>query len=242
MEISTKPGGLPNFFYDIIVFLIPTLLFGIGLVLGLGWEREIITFFSSGKLEGWQTLWLIIAFLLASYEYGRVAETFSDTLVAAPLRFLHRKKILFRNKDFSRDLCDEAKQLNLKKSAVASRTGSKWTIYVFALIFTPALGIDLIKRYAWEKLARSSAFSCALLALISISFAYFNRASTMNDWQFGGIKYTGVALLSYIVVSIDYYKRNAWNHDLLVTVIPVLASAVASHKADSKFPSSSISE
>jgi hypothetical protein len=229
MELGSKPGGLPNLFYDAIVFLIPTLLFGLGFLFGMGWEPKVIAFVSSGKLEGWHSVWLMIAVVLASYEYGRVAETFSDTFVGAPLRFLHKRKLLLKHKDFVRDLRDDTITLNLSTGKVGSRHGSKWAIYLFALGFAPGLGADLLKRYAWEKLARSSAFSCILLAAISLCFAFkarfVDRSLVLTDWHFGSNEYTGVALVSYVLLCADYYKRNAWNHDLLVTAVPILARA-----------------
>jgi hypothetical protein len=237
MELSTKPGGIPNFFYDVIVFLIPTVLFAIGLVFGMGWEPRVMEFVSSGKLDGWHSAWIITAIVLASYEYGRLAETFSDTLVGRPLRFLHKKGFLLRNKDFAKDLRNETVPLSLGNDKIGSRTGSKWSIYVFALVFTPSLGADLLKRYAWEKLARSSAFSCAVLGLTSVCVLAgaltLRKAGGPDPWQFGGLGYTAIAILCYIILCADFYKRNAWNQDLLITVVPVLARAAESLKKNS---------
>jgi hypothetical protein len=229
MESGTKPGGLPNLFYDAIVFLIPTLLFGMGILLGMGWEQKVFAFVSSGKLEGWHSIWLMIAMILASYEYGRVAETFSDILVGAPLRFLHKRRFVLKHKDFMRDLREDTIALKLSTGKAGSRHGSKWAIYIFALAFAPSLGADLLKRYAWEKLARSSAFSCILLAVISLFCALkarcFDKTFVIVHWRFGSGEYTVTAIISYMLLCADYYKRNVWNHDLLVTAVPVLARA-----------------
>jgi hypothetical protein len=234
MELKTKPGGLPNFFYDIIVFLIPTLLFAIGLVFGMGWEQSILNFVSSNNIEGWRTFWLVLAMLLASYEYGRLAETFSDTFVRRPILFLHGKKVLFKNKDFCRDLSHATDRLKLDSKGTGSCIGSKWVVYVFALVFTPALGADLLKRYAWEKLARSSAFSCVCLLFISVCVRLgslmLDQNANQRVWCFGGIGYTGVTCCCYFILCIDYYKRNCWNNDLLITIVPVLARAAETLK------------
>ncbi len=218
-------GIIPNAFYDLIVFASSTVLFAGGMFFGLGqhhaeWYKQL----------GTGNVVLIFAGLLfLSYEYGRIAEAWSAALVQRPLKFLRDHTRLMKNEDFLAplDKVEGALGLDATKSL---RNGGKWAVYFYAMAVNPKLGTDLLKRYAWEKLSRNSAFTFCLLSAISIA-AYVADLLPGVDvplkggWTFGSLEYSAIVCLMTVVTYAEYYQRNCWNNDLLERVIPVLAKA-----------------
>lgn len=231
-------GAVPNFFYDFIVFVAPTIGIAAGISLGLTGSFDIIEqWLKSIGLVGAIGMSLLIFF--ASYEYGRLAETYSDLFVGRVVNYVRRWGVrwLFQDSDYRRNLSEEISKLPLPELDLKDRRDSKWTVYFFALYVNPKIGEDLLKRYAWEKLARSSAFSAFVLLVASVlAFLYhvaFGPGAKLPLFQFGGIAYTGFAFLLYVILLVDYYKRNCWNNDLLMSVLPVLIANHVSNSRDS---------
>jgi hypothetical protein len=165
---------LPNVFYDIIVFLTPTLTLCIGLVIGFSLYKNIwVSIVAGGGAALSVGVGILLVFFLG-YEYGRLAETFSDIIVAGPIHFFRKKQWLFDNHDFQRDLSAQVNYLGIDMQFFDGRNKSKWSLYFFALEHAPFVGADLLKRYAWEKLARSEAFAFFCLSCISASFMLHN--------------------------------------------------------------------
>lgn len=118
--------------------------------------------------------------------------------------------------------------LGIPEKLFFGRTKSKWTLFFFALEHVPPLGADLLKRYAWEKLARSSSFCGLTLLTFSLGVAAWDLAHgwTAPRMTFGSWSYSCTAAALYLISSVDYYKRNCWNNDLLITTMPVILSGV----------------
>ena len=227
-EAPAKPGyNIPNLFYDVIVFLTPTITFLIGVLTGLHnlWMPYIKRDF---KIETGVSAVLVLVLFFASYEFGRLAETFSDIFIASPLRALKKRKLLFTNPDFALDLSPQVHLLGIPDKLYFGRTKSKWSLFFFALQYVPSVGADLLKRYAWEKLARSSAFCGLTLFIISLCVRLVHgiHGSAFAFMEFGSRSFTLCAVALYILSSVDYYKRNCWNNDLLITTMPVILSGV----------------
>lgn len=224
---------IPNVFYDIIVFVTPCLVLATGVLIGIGdANREALT--AGVELSIGDSLLVTLGVLFAGYEYGRIAEAWSSIIVQRPLVWLSKSRIpLFNNADFNRNV-DGALASLREQVGHDTAHGSKWTLYFLALLVDPAIGSDLLKRYAWEKLARSSAFSVYILALVSIVIGVGHAlgiwAAPIDAWQFGSIAFTATAVAFTGVLYIEYYRRNCWNNDLLDRVAPVLALAAERYK------------
>jgi hypothetical protein len=215
---------VPNFFYDFIVYLIPTIGLVLGISLGMtgnvaGLEKIVS---NAGVVEAITTILLLF---FASYEYGRLAETYSHFFVGSVISHLSHLGV-FKNSDFRRAMTFQVSQLPIKIEQLEGRTADKWSIYFFSYVVNPDIGNDLMKRYAWEKLARSSGFTVLLLFTISVALYVRhnleNSVSLHDDLSFGGIRYPIVMGCLYVALLIDYYKRNCWNNDLIIKTLPIL--------------------
>lgn len=231
MEIEgTKSYQVPNIFYDVIVFLTPTLTFGIGLTIGFSLYGRIWDSIVKGGSATLSVIAGILVIFIVGYEFGRLAETFSDVFVAGPLRFLNGKQWLFKNCDFQRDLSNQVNGLGITETMFDGRIKSKWSLYFYALEHAPYIGADLLKRYAWEKLARSAAFAFFCLSILSATFLIHNLIASQPVYayksQVGHPSFFLACVFMYLVCLIDYYKRNCWNSDLLITTMPIIVDAV----------------
>ena len=226
--MSDRLSAIPNSFYDLIVFVTPSVILAFGILIGLdgfAWTRSVrISEIGAINLVG-----ILIAGLIASYEFGRIAEAWSAIVVQKPLAFLTKHTRLFQNPDFLASHADIHQYLGLASSADA-RQGDKWVIYLYSFIANPGLGGDLLKRYAWEKLSRSSAFTYALLSVTTAVFflghLLFSRPLPAGALGFGGYYYSPIVAVLMMVTYVEYYKRNSWNYDLLVKTTPVLMEAL----------------
>ncbi len=226
--MSSKSVGIPNYFYDLIVFVSPSILIIIGFALGyFGWFYDKIKalMINIGAID---ILVVILVLLFIAYEYGRLAEALSHALVTNSIKLL-RKINIFSSPDYSIDFSSSVEQLELPVEIIESKKGNKWSIYFFALLHCPNIGQDLLKRYAWEKLSRSSAFSFLILFIISlvyqIIFLFTSRYMIVGDIGFGTWYYTLISFSFVLITYYEFYRRKCWNNDLLVKVLPILISA-----------------
>jgi len=227
---------VPNAFYDVMVFIVPTVQFAVGVGLG-------IFSFDTTWIPSLDSSTLVILFavsLVASYEYGRMAEALSAYLVQSPLRFLVKHTKFFNNEyknDFLKGREEIYKVLNLNEP-YDGRKGDKWAIYLYAFSKNPSIGADLLKRYAWEKLSRNSAFTYAALLIISIGFIVHDvvglQTFNYQSFQFGSLSYTIACLVMVFLTYVEYYRRNVWNYDLLSKAIPVLLANITSNDLTNK--------
>lgn len=213
---------VPNAFYDLIVFLSSSILFVFSVAWGLGYI-DSNTF---KEFDAKYTLIVAIGLFFFSYEYGRIAEAWSASIVQAPLRFIHNRTRFLNSNDFLLNL-DHAEELLGLKLENENRKGGKWSIYFYAMLIDQKIGTDLLKRYAWEKLSRSSAFTFFVLFVISFSCyilsACFSVAGLFyGEWRFGSVQLTLLFFVFVVLTYYEYYKRNCWNNDLLLKVASVL--------------------
>jgi hypothetical protein len=219
-------AAFPNVFYDLIVFVAPSVLLMTGVVAGLGGWPLVERGGIKVDIGATDVLIILLIFVFLGYEYGRLAEALSETLVGRPLRLLSARQLAFRSCDFNAVLTGK-----LPIDAPAeNRKGSKWTIYFFATLVAPDIGRDLLKRYAWEKLSRSSAMTFALLLtcsviLLVLRFTSVADVHALGAWGFGSIRYTAALAVLTMATYYEYYKRNCWNNDLLCKTLPVLLYA-----------------
>ncbi len=223
--------NIPNVFYDLLVFVVPTCQLIIGVWLGVyDFDFNII---KSINLP--TSIFLIVLMIVFSYEYGRIAEALSAILVQQPLKFLNKHKIFFSNEDFLKKRENIYDVLGLEKP-YDGRDGDKWAIYMYAFSKKPAIGADLLKRYAWEKLSRNSAFTNAILLFISsVRWVYLICIGNQYVWyrvQFGSLLYTICCLLLVLLTYTEYYKRNVWNYDLLTKILPILMDNQKNNSGD----------
>jgi len=222
---SIKNPSVPNFFYDLIVFVSPSILLILGILIGVQeWSIEFIK--NNFKNISTIDFIVVLSFMFyVSYEYGRLAEALSSPFVSDIVRFLHKKKVL-KDSDFYLDLSNEIEKIELPISLDNKRRNSKWTIYFYAILLAPHIGTDLLKRYAWEKLSRSSAFTFLLLFFISFVFVIFNLFKDFGmlcgKYGFSSFYFLIISFLLTIATFYEYYRRNSWNNDLLIKVLPIL--------------------
>lgn len=228
--MNEKFPYFPNAFYDLIVFASSTFLMAMGVFFGCGLYLSDL-FKDLGTIN---VLLLFVGLVFVGYEYGRIAEALSAVLVQAPLRFLHQRGILLKREEFLAPLEDveDAVGVTVPKGA---RPGGKWFVYFYAILVHPAIGTDLLKRYAWEKLSRNSAFTFAILLVTSCLFAIVHAISgsyetVCSTWRFGGWKFTSFAFALVVMTYYEYYRRNCWNNDLLRKVLTVLREAASSSR------------
>ncbi|MDD4149170.1 MAG: hypothetical protein PHE33_04010 [Bacteroidales bacterium] len=233
----TESVKVPNFFYDLIVFMTPSLTLTIGIIAGFG--NNGFDFISKNlqllNVKGFDFLmmfiFVFIIFLFIAYEYGRLAEALSNS-ISSMVRFLRKKKILFtKQKDYNINFKNEISKLNLHEMLDDDRM-DKWTIYFYIMRFQPSIGSDILKRYAWEKLSRSSAFTFGILLFISLLLSIirlFNIKCLFGYYfidtgifGFGSLAYTIGAFLIFILTCYEYYRRRSWNNDLLIKILPVI--------------------
>jgi hypothetical protein len=224
---ESQLSAIPNAFYDLIVFVTPTLLLGVGIVIGVkgtSWTRQL----DLGDVKAIEAITTALLVVLLSYEYGRIAEAWSAVFVQRPLIWLNRKLPFMKSDDFCRLHEDVYTYFELP-GAPPDRKGDKWVIYFYAFCASPALGSDLLKRYAWEKLARNSALTYVMLLVASLVVALLHLLGIVqkpvNSDGFGGLVYSAVAAALTVIAYGEYYKRNVWNYDLLTRTSPVLLNA-----------------
>ncbi len=217
--------AIPNAFYDLMVFVAPAALLVIGISFG-AYGLDIASVLS----RSWSASDLVAVaggLLILAYEYGRLAEAWSAYIVQRPIRWIGRHSRVFADPDYLRLLDDEVDHLKLQ-GLPSDRRGNKWTIYFYAFLANPALGSDLLKRYAWEKLARSSAFTDFVLLSASAMMLAANALHALpspRPWTFGTVELTVALGFLTAITYVEYYRRNAWNNDLLRLVLPVLLEA-----------------
>lgn len=221
--------SVPNVFYDLIVFVSPSVLLVVGLIIGFnGWPITYIIEkkFNIGAIN---FLFVLLFFIFIGYEYGRLIETLSSPFVSKPLKFLHRHRILLKDPDFKMDLSREVESLSLGPLEGCSKSGGKWAIYFHATLVCPHIGLDLLKRYAWEKLSRSSALTFLILVFLSLLFHFYEphgvKQLIPSKWLISSWIYTAVMATLCIAAYFEHYQRNSWNNDLLAKIIPVLILA-----------------
>ena len=226
--MSSKNVGIPNYFYDLIVFVSPSILIIIGFALGyFGWFYDKIKalLLNLGAID---ILVVILVLLFIAYEYGRLAEALSHSFVAQSIKLL-RKINIFTSPDYSIDFTNSVELLDLPVEITESKKGNKWTIYFFALLHCPNIGQDLLKRYAWEKLSRSSAFTFLILFLFSLTyqvmFLFTSKYDIVGTIGFGTWYYTLISFFLVLITYYEFYRRKCWNNDLLIKVLPILISA-----------------
>lgn len=239
MESSkvTEHIKIPNFFYDLIVFMTPSLSLALGIMSGLGQHgyKFLKSQVNLSTTEGFDLALLLIlfffGFLFLAYEYGRLAEALSSW-ISDMVKYLRKRKILFaREKDYSIPFGDQINKLKLPVKLEDERM-DKWTIYFYAMRFQPNIGSDILKRYAWEKLARSSAFTFGILSIISCIVGVLRifqikrlLSYSLLDTGFfgwGSIAYTFFSILMFALTTYEYYRRKSWNNDLLIKILPVI--------------------
>lgn len=212
---------IPNAFYDMMVFIVPTTQFGVLCYIGcrgfdISWIKDV-----SGTI-------LIIAVLcivLFSYEYGRMAEALSAYLVQKPLEFLGKHTRFFKHPDFLKKRDNIYAVLGLN-ACYDGRGGDKWAIYLYAFHKKPVIGLDLLKRYAWEKLSRNSAFTYAVLLIVSLFYSlyiiFLGENIVWMPFRFGSGSFAIVCAIMTYLTYVEYYQRNVWNYDLLTKAVPIL--------------------
>lgn len=232
-----ESAKVPNFFYDLIVFMTPSLTFTLGIIIGLGdyGIKVIRKDLESVKLEGLDSLVIVIfvfiLFLFIAYEYGRIVEVLS-TSISDVITSLRSKRILFTKQGhYNIDFKTEIAKLNLAEMLGHDRI-DKWTIYFYAMRFQPAIGSDILKRYAWEKLARSSSFTFGILFCVSILMAstrIFKLESLLGYrfldtgiFGFGSLAFTLGSFVLFTVTCYEFYIRRSWNNDLLAKLLPII--------------------
>jgi len=218
-----KVDFFPNAFYDFIVFIGSTVVFFGGLFVGFGGLNRMGNL--ELQLQGIDVLLIFGMLILIGYEYGRIAEAWSAVIVQKPLQFISSHTPFLKSKDFlSKPPIPKELGIVFPSMPEAKRT-DKWTIYFYASMVHPGLGSDLLKRYAWEKLSRNSAFSYCILFIISISSMIFQRVLKLSDfgsWSFGTTELSVLIGIMTLLTFYEYYKRNCWNNDLLIKAMPIL--------------------
>ncbi|MCD4744689.1 MAG: hypothetical protein K8R58_00140 [Bacteroidales bacterium] len=227
---------IPNFFYDLIVFVSPSVLFLAGLSLGISGITKKVFLEYASNLGAVDIIAYTALILLLSYEYGRMSEALSSLFVAFPIGFFKKKNIFFKSEDLFLDMTSQVDLLNLPYSQSASKKKTRWQIYFYALRFCPEIGSDLLKRYAWEKLSRSSAFTYLILFftsfIILIIQLFTEKSIVFGTFGFGSIIYTLISLILMLLTYYEFYKRNCWNNDLLVKILPVILMNLEKQEKD----------
>lgn len=229
---------IPNLFYDLIVFLTPSLTFTLCLIIGLGdFAIEPIEVLADKINSGGvdfiaMALIGLVTFIFLAYEYGRLTEALSSWINAL-IKALRTKGIFFRkNSDFSIDFENEIRKLNLHNMLDPNRM-DKWTIFFYAMRFQPRIGADILKRYAWEKLSRSSCFTFLVLLTISLVFKIEFEFRLLRfiglelldtgNYGFGSLTFTFNSFILFLLTLYEFYRRKSWNNDLLIKVLPVIS-------------------
>lgn len=207
-------SNVPNAFYDLIVFSSSSILFLTLFSWGIGWIDS--SFISQVDIKN--SIVILLGLFFFSYEYGRIAEAWSSTIVQKPLFWLQNNTRFLCNTDYLHNLDDVEEILGIE-CVSGSRKGGKWTVYFYAMTINPKLGTDLLKRYAWEKLARNSAFTFFILFIFSYTcFLLHNYCGFLllnfGDWKFGSSQFTLILMAMIVLTYYDYYLRNCWNNDL----------------------------
>lgn len=113
--MSERLYGVPNAFYDLIVFASSTLLFLFGVGLGTGVIQDRL---AQGRgASGVDLALLITGLFFFSYEYGRIAEAWSAILIQAPMKLLRERTRFFQSADFLAPMNDVEKSLNITITA-----------------------------------------------------------------------------------------------------------------------------
>ena len=221
-------SAIPNAFYDFIVFVTPSVLLAAGVATGAAgveWVENV----NLADVAALNLIGGVAIAVVLSYEYGRIAESWSAMVVQRPLKWANGRFSWFGDGDFCRLPPEIYEYLDLR-APYDGRDGDKWVIYLFAFLVSPALGGDLLKRYAWEKLARSAAFTYAILAAASLTVGAASilrrpYAPRGRDRLRRRVWYTLVVVGLTAVTYGEYLKRNVWNYDLLTRTAPILLEA-----------------
>jgi hypothetical protein len=215
-------SNVPNAFYDLIVFSSSSILF----LFGVAWGVDSINGSLIDNLDAKYSIIIFVGIFFFSYEYGRIVEAWSSTIVQTPISWIKKHTSFFPSNDYLHELNEVESCLDIEIKD-GTRKGGKWTVYFYAMALDPKLGSDLLKRYAWEKLARNSASTFLILFLISfLSFIFSSYLGSKEyfygDWKFGSYQYTLALFTLTLLTYFDYYKRNCWNNDLILKVINTL--------------------
>lgn len=212
---------IPNAFYDMMVFIVPTMQFEV--LCYIGWKGFNISWIKD--VSGTILIIAILSIVLLSYEYGRMAEALSAYLVQKPLQFLGKHTRFFKHPDFLKERDNIYAVLGLN-ACYDGRVGDKWAIYLYAFHKKPAIGSDLLKRYAWEKLSRNSAFTYAVLLIISLFYSSYSifcgKTIVWRPFRLGSGSFAVACAIMTYLTYVEYYRRNIWNYDLLTKAIPIL--------------------
>lgn len=229
---DNKNFNIPNYFYDLIVFVSPSILLIIGFLFGMPKFTKDLLNNIKGNLGAIDFILVILLILFMAYEYGRFAEALSHTFVSRMIDLLKKIfliKKLFKSIDYNTDFSSLVADIELPIEIQRNKHNNKWTIYFYALLVSPSIGQDLLKRYAWEKLSRSSAFTFEILFFTSIIHSFFSflglSSLPIQAYSFGSYQYTSIVFVFSFCTAYEYYRRKCWNNDLLFKIFPILKMA-----------------
>ena len=218
--------SIPNSFYDLIVFLTPTSIF---MIIILANFDNYIDYYSEMEKVSFGNLFVASVILLTlSYEYGRAIEAWSSYFVQKPIFWLQNTIGWPKNDNFG--WAPNSNDLGMKYGLEHKQAKNRWTYYYVAALVDKEIGSDLLKRYAWEKLSRSSALNYMILAAVSAVTYSLTLIGVINPPRsplgIGQPAFTVLMSLMSIACASEYYFRCNWNMDLLIKITPVLKTAV----------------
>ena len=120
--------------------------------------------------------------------------------------------------------------MDLVSIYLKNKKNNKWTLIFHIINVAPAIGTDIVKRQARERLARINAFNMIAITIVCTVGVIIRSLDSEIFQQYNDILkvpsayFIVICFLFSLIFSYEYYKRRCWNNDLLIKVLPTIDS------------------
>lgn len=221
-----------NTFYEIAAYFGSGIVFLVIGSLGLV-ERDFLTR-ATQELASLNTpaqIFLLVLLVSMTYAYGQLSSALSSPLIAGPVGGVVKQRGARYKGDYNADFTSIIAAYELHTRLPDTKRNNKWTLIFYLLTSQPEIGRDILKRYAREKMARINAVNMLFLTVLSASAILINllglRLGTglHRYLHVPNVWFAVFCACLTCVYAYEYYLRRCWNNDLLIKVLPAVASS-----------------
>ena len=172
------------------------------------------------------TILVIIAVTIA-YVYGQFASALSASVIGGSVSRFARK---FHPKgwhDYNYDFTSLVASFFTEDNHIPdNKKNNRWTLVYLVIVMTPAIGADILKRQARERLARINSMNMALLMTASMAASIVSALGMLPGFHPPSMWFAALCAVLSCLFAYEYYKRRCWNNDLLVKILPAIRSEI----------------
>lgn len=202
---------LPNAFYDVIAYFFSGIIFATIFFYTRYPFDEIIKFFEKKSIA--ENVLIVLIAITFMYIWGQISSTLSSYMVKKPIVFILKKILKSEEDEFFFKYDNVLEKFPILNDYPKKYRGNYWTLIYYIFLISPAIGSDVMKRYARCKLSRINSFNFFLLTIYLIYMNVFDDPSNRINL----VHNIGLLLIT-IVMYIDFYQRQKWFNDIIIKI------------------------